>query len=362
LHQNLEGKYEYTLLLYVPKRAPFDLWQAESKAGVKLYVNRVFIMEANEDLLPRYLRFVRGVMDSADLPLNVSREILQQSPAMDAMRKGAVKRILSLLSDMAKKQPEDYQAFWNEFGQCIKEGVIDDFSNRERLAKLLRFSSTKHDAQSVSLADYIARMPEGQDTIYYITADSLAAAKHSPHLEVFTKKGVEVLLMHQPVDEWLTSQLHEFDGKKLQSVAKGELDLSAIGDADDAEATKEQDAAAQPIAEKMKAALGDRVKDVRVTHRLTESPACIVSDEFDMSANLERILKQAGQQAPEVKPILEINPEHQMIAALADVDDAQMAEWAGLLLDQAVLAEGALPSDPAGFVRQMNRMLLTLRG
>ncbi|MDX8391732.1 MAG: molecular chaperone HtpG [Mariprofundaceae bacterium] len=363
LHQRLEGKYEYTLLLYLPKKAPFDLWQAESKNAVKLYVRRVFIMEANEDLLPRYLRFVRGVMDSSDLPLNVSREILQNSPAMDAMKKGATKRILGILEDMAKNNAEDYTAFWAEFGNCLKEGIIEDAANREKLAALLRFSSTESDTQSVPLNDYIERMKEGQETIYFITGETLAAAQHSPHLEIFRKKGIEVLVLSDRVDEWLVTHLTEFDGKKLQSIAKGELDLSTIGSEEDKEAEKqaeeEAEKSAAPAVKKLKEALGERVKDVRTTNRLTESPACLVSDQFDISGNLERILKQAGQDVPEVKPILEINPEHALVKRLAKMRSAdKTADFADILFDQAVLAEGALPDDPAGFVRKINALLI----
>jgi len=375
LHQRLEGKYEYTLLLYLPKRAPFDLWQAEAKHGVKLYVRRVFIMEATEDLLPRYLRFVRGVMDTNDLPLNVSREILQQSPAMDAMKKGATKRILGLLEEMAKNTGEagsdadesddvvkntDYADFWAEFGNCLKEGIIEDAGNRESIAKLLRFSSTTTDEQSVSLSDYCERMLEGQDTIYYITAESLAAAKHSPHLEVFRKKGIEVILLHDRIDEWLTSHLNEFDGKKLKSIAKGELDLSGIGENAEEEKKEHEEKAraAEPAVKKISEALGDKVKEVRITDRLTESPACLVSDQFDMSSNMERILKQAGQNVPDMKPILEINPEHELVIRLAKMRSKEkIADYASILFDQAVLAEGALPEDPAGFVRKINALL-----
>jgi len=364
IHQRLEGKYEYTLMLYLPKRAPFDLWQAESKHGVKLYVRRVFIMEATDDLLPKYLRFMRGVMDTNDLPLNVSREILQHSPAMDAMKKGATKRILAMFEELAKKEGDEYNEFWTQFGNCMKEGIIEDFSNKERIAGLLRFAAAGSDAatddQTVSLADYISRMPEGQDKIYYITAESLAAAKHSPHLEIFRKKGVEVLLLHDRIDEWLVSHLHEFDGKSLQSISKGELDLSNIGDKDEAEeaAQAEQDKAAEPIAEKLATALESKVKQVRITHRLTESPACLISDDMDMSTNMERILKNAGQDMPDLKPVLEINPEHALVKRIAELDDdAVIATWAEILFDQAVLAEGALPKDPAGFVRRMNSLL-----
>jgi len=360
LHQKLEGKYEYSLLLYLPKKAPFDLWQAEAKHGVKLYVRRVFIMEANEELLPRYLRFVRGVMDTNDLPLNVSREILQKSPAMDAMKKGATKRVLGLLEELAKDKPEDYATFWSEFGNCIKEGVIEDSANSDKIASLLRFATTENDEQSVSLADYVSRMKEGQDTIYYITAESLAAATHSPHLEVFRKKGVEVVLLHDRIDEWLTSHLTEFDGKKLQSIAKGELDLSAIGEnaEEEKKAHEEKAKAAGPAVEKIKEALGDKVKEVRTTDRLTESPACLISDTFDMSSNLERILKQAGQDVPDMKPILEINPDHELIQRLSKMRSKEkINDFSSILFDQAVLAEGALPEDPAGFVRKINALL-----
>jgi molecular chaperone HtpG len=369
LHQKLEGKYEYSLLLYLPKRAPFDLWQAESKHGVKLYVRRVFIMEATEDLLPRYLRFVRGVMDTNDLPLNVSREILQQSPAMDAMKKGATKRVLSMLEDMAKNAGEadenddintDYADFWTEFGNCLKEGVIEDFSNRDRIAKLLRFSTTQSEEQTVTLEDYIGRMKEGQDTIYFITADSLAAAQHSPHLEVFNKKGIEVLLLSDRIDEWLTGHLNEFDGKKLLSISKGELDLSAIGENAEEEKKEQEEKAkaAEPAVEKIKNSLGEKVKEVRITDRLTESPACLVSDQFDMSSNMERILKQAGQNVPDAKPILEINPDHALIKRLAKMRSKEkISDFSSILFDQAVLAEGALPEDPAGFVRKVNALL-----
>lgn len=365
LHQKLEGKYEYTLLLYLPKNAPFDLWQLEASHGVKLYVRRVFIMEASEDLLPRYLRFVRGVMDTNDLPLNVSREILQKSPAMEAMKKGATKRVLGLLEDMAKvENDEKYATFWGAFGNCLKEGIIEDAANRERIAKLLRFSSTTSDKQVVSLMDYVNRMVKDQGVIYYITAESLATAKHSPHLEIFHKKGIEVLLLHDRIDEWLTSHLTEFDGKKLQSIAKGELNLSGIGANSQQSAEEEKKEheeavkSAEPAVKKLKELLGERVKDVRATDRLTESPACLVSDQFDISGNFERILKQAGQDVPDVKPILEINPEHDLVKRLVKMRSKEkLADFASILFDQAVLAEGALPDDPAGFVRKMNALL-----
>lgn len=369
LHQKLEGKYEYSLLLYLPKHAPFDLWQAEAKHGVKLYVRRVFIMEANEELLPRYLRFVRGVMDTNDLPLNVSREILQKSPAMEAMKKGATKRLLGMLEDMAKDNEEDYATFWGEFGNALKEGIIEDMANKEKIAGLLRFASTasestRADEQSVTLADYVSRMKEGQDTIYFITADSLAAAKGSPHLELFRKKGVEVLLMHDRIDEWVISHLPEFDGKKLQSIAKGEVDLSAIASdgktaEEEAKEAEEKAKAVEPAVEKIKEALGEKVKDVRTTNRLVDSPACLVADQFDLSGNMERILKQAGQNVPSMKPILEINPEHPMVERLVKARKKELIDdLSSILFDQALLAEGALPDDPAGFVRKVNALLI----
>ncbi len=362
MHQHLEGQYEYTLLFYIPKRAPFDLWHSDAKHGVKLYVKRVFIMEANEDLLPRYLRFIRGVMDSSDLPLNVSREILQHSPAMTAMKKGATKRVLSWLKDLSNKEEDTYAEFYKEFGNCLKEGVIEDAKNKEAIASLLRFSSTESDEQTVTLAQYIERMKEGQEDIYYITAETLAAAKNSPHLEIFRKKGIEVLLMHDRIDEWLVGHLDTFDGKALKSIAKGELDLSGIGGEEAEEAKKAHEEAvksAEPAIKKLKEALGEKVKDVRTTDRLTTSPACLVADEFDISGNMERILRQAGQDVPAVKPILEINPEHDLVKRLAKMRSKdKIADYAAILFDQAVLAEGALPEDPAGFVRKVNALLV----
>jgi molecular chaperone HtpG len=362
-HQKLEGKYEYTLLFYLPRNAPFDLWQSDARHGVKLYVRRVFIMEASEKLLPRYLRFLRGVIDSNDLSLNVSREILQHSPAMEAMKTGASKRALTWLEELAKDRPEDFATFWGEFGTCLKEGIVEDAANREKIAALLRFASTENEAQAVTLADYIARMKPGQDTIYYITAESLAAAQHSPHLEIFRKKGIEVLLLHDRIDEWLTAHLSEYGGKRLQSIAKGELDLSGIGEETEQEKQEKQEQqekqkSAGPAAEKLREALGERVKDVRITSRLTESPACLISDSFDISTNLERILREAGQNVPEMKPILEINPDHALIKRLAKMRSKEkIGDWAQILFDQAVLAEGALPEDPAGFVRRINALL-----
>ncbi|RMH51184.1 MAG: molecular chaperone HtpG [Zetaproteobacteria bacterium] len=358
LHQHLEGKYEYTLLFYIPEHAPFDLWHAEAKSRVKLYVQRVFIMEAGEELLPRWLRFVSGVIDSSDLPLNVSREILQQNPAMEAIKSGATRRMLGHLETLAEKDPERYARFWGEFGTCLKEGVVEDFANRERIAALLRFSTTESDEERVSLADYIGRMKEGQEEIYFITAETLDAARHSPHLEIFRKKGIEVLLLHDRIDEWLVQHLTEFDGKQLKSIAKGELDLSKIAGGETAAEQKEKEARTRALRDRIKQALGDRVKDVRISNRLTESPACLISDQFDISANLERILKRAGQKTPEVKPILEINPDHPLIVRLnLQLDQCDIESWARILMDQAILAEGALPEDPAGFVRRVNEML-----
>ncbi len=359
LHQHLEGKYEYTLLFYIPAEPPFDLWHADARHGVKLYVRRVFIMNADDKILPRWLRFLRGVMDSADLPLNVSREMLQESPAMQALKKGATSRVLSWLSRMAEKEPEKYARFWRAYGNCLKEGVIEDFAHREELAKLLRFASTSSDEQSVSLADYRARMKEGQKAIYYITAESLPAAKNSPHLEIFRKQGIEVLLLHDRIDEWLVGALAEFEGTPLKSVAKGEIDPSEIGagqEEPEAEKTPERDV--NTAIRRLKETLGERVKDVRTTNRLTESPACLVADALDISNNMERILRQLGHAAPEHKPILEINPGHPLIRKLAHARKPEkIRDLALVLFDQALLAEGALPEDPAGFVRRVNALL-----
>jgi len=364
-HNRVEGKQEYISLLYVPSHAPFDLYDREKRHGIKLYVRRVFIMDDAEQLMPQYLRFVRGVIDSADLPLNVSREILQSSRDIDAIKNGSVKKVLGLLEDLAENQPEQYTKFWNAFGKVLKEGPGEDYANKERIAALLRFASTHtdSDAQVVSLKDYIGRMKEGQEAIYTITADSFAAAQHSPHLEIFRKKGIEVLLLSDRVDEWLMSNLHEFDGKPLKSVAKGGLDLGALEDEAEKTAQKEAEDAMKPLVERIKATLGERVKDVRVTHRLTDSPACLVTGEGDMSANLERLLKAAGQAAPTVKPTLEINPSHALVTRLnSETDDARFADWANLLFEQALLAEGGQLDDPASFVRRLNGLLAMLPG
>ena len=362
-HNRVEGKQEYISLLYVPSHAPFDLWDREKRHGIKLYVRRVFIMDDAEQLMPQYLRFVRGVVDSADLPLNVSREILQSSRDLDAIRNGSVKKVLGLLEDLAENQPEKYVAFWKEFGKVLKEGPGEDFTNRERIAALLRFASTHTDtdAQVVSLKDYIGRMKEGQKEIFYITADSFAAARHSPHLEIFRKKGIEVLLLSDRVDEWLSSNLSEFDGKPLKSIAKGGLDLGDLEDEAEKTAQKEAEETLKPLVERIKTTLGERVKEVRVTHRLTDSPACLVTGEGDMSANLERLLKSAGQAAPTVKPTLEINPSHVLVTRLnSEADEARFADWANLLFEQALLAEGGQLDDPASFVRRLNGLLALL--
>jgi len=359
-HTRVEGKQEYISLLYLPTKAPFDLYDRERRHGIKLYVRRVFIMDDAEQLMPQYLRFVRGVIDSSDLPLNVSREILQHSKDIEAIKAGSVKKVLGLLEDMAENEPEKYAGFWKEFGRVLKEGPGEDFSNKEKIAGLLRFASTHLDneEQVVSLKQYIERMKDGQDKIYYITADSFAAAQHSPHLEIFRKKGIEVLLLSDHVDEWLLSSLTEFEGKKLQSVAKGDLDLGKLEDETEKEEKKKIEDESKPLIEKIKNALGDTVKEVRVTHRLTDSPACLVSGEHDLSGNLERLLKAAGQKTPASKPVLEINPQHPILQRLhAEADEARFGDWAHLLFDQALLAEGGQLEDPASFVRRMNSLL-----
>ncbi|KQT42106.1 MULTISPECIES: molecular chaperone HtpG [unclassified Methylophilus] len=360
-HSRVEGKQEYISLLYVPGKAPFDLYDRERRQGIKLYVKRVFIMEDAEKLMPQYLRFVRGVIDSADLPLNVSREILQDSRDVEAIKNGSVKKVLSLLEDLAENKPEDYSKFWSEFGRVLKEGPGEDFANKEKIAALLRFASTHADneVQNVSLKDYIGRMKPEQEAIYYITADTFAAAKNSPHLEIFRKKGIEVLLMSDKVDEWLLGSLTEFEGKKLQSIAKGDLDLGKLEDEADKEAQKQVEENAKDLVERIKTALGEAVKEVKVTHRLTDSPACLVAGEHDLSGNLARILKAAGQQAPESKPILEVNPAHRLVEKLkAETDDARFADYAHVLFDQALLAEGGQLEDPASFVKRMNSLIL----
>lgn len=364
-HARVEGRQEYTELLYIPKRAPFNLYEREQKGGVKLYVKRVFIMDDVNKLMPNYLRFVRGVIDSSDLPLNVSRELLQESKDLDAIRAGCVKKVLGLLADIATNRPEDYAEFWSTFGQVLKEGVGEDAANQTSIAKLLRFASTHNEdaVQNVSLADYVSRMKEGQETIYYITADTYAAAKNSPHMEIFAKKGVEVLLLSDRVDEWVVGTLFEFEGKKLASVAKGALDLGDMADEAEKQAQAELEANSQPLVEKMTTLLGDKVAAVRATSRLVESPACLVVGEMDMSQNLARMLAEAGavDQMPSTKPTLEINPDHMLVQRLAaETDEQQQSELASLLFDQALLAEGGKLADPASFVKRMNHLLLAL--
>lgn len=363
VHARVEGKQDYTQLLYIPSRAPFDLFDRERRHGIKLYVQRVFIMDDVEKLLPNYLRFVRGVIDSNNLPLNVSREILQESKDIDSIRAGVVKKVLGLIEDLSKHEVDDgkekYKTFYREFGQVLKEGVGEDFANRERIAKLLRLVTTNSDSDepTVSLETYLRRMKQGQEKIYYVTADSLKAAKNSPHLEVFRKKGIEVLLLADRVDEWLVSNLTEFEGKPLQSVAKGGLDLGDLEDeAEKKEREKETDAF-QELTEKMKVTLNEQVKDVRVTFRLTESPACLVADTNDMGGNLERLLKSAGQKIQHTKPILEINPHHPMVQRLNN-EVENFEDWSHILFDQALLAEGGQLEDPAAFVKRLNELLL----
>jgi molecular chaperone HtpG len=360
-HNRVEGTNEYTSLLYIPARAPFDLYDRDSRRGIKLYVKRVFIMEDADQLMPRYLRFVRGLIDSSDLPLNVSREILQGSKIIENIRTGSVKKVLGMLEKMAKNKPEKYQKLWVEFGKVLKEGPAEDFANREKIAKLLRFSTTQtgDEEQTVTLDDYISRMQKGQDKIYFIAADSHAAAKNSPHLEIFKKKGIEVLLLSDRVDEWLTSNLTEFDGKKLQSVAKGELDL----DKDDAseKELEEKVKSSEKLVKRIKKTLGDRVEDVRVTNRLTDSPACIVLNEHDMAMHMQRILKEAGHAMPSSKPILEINPDHPIVKKLGgEKSKKKFDDWSDILFDQAILAEGGQLEDPASFVTKLNKMLVSI--
>lgn len=365
-HNRVEGRSEYTQLLYIPAKAPFDLWDRNKRGGIKLYVKRVFIMDDAEQLMPTYLRFVKGVIDSADLPLNVSREILQESRDVKAIREGSTKRVIGMLEELAnadeQERKDKYTTFWTEFGQVLKEGVGEDHANKDRLAKLLRFASTHNDSaeQTVALADYVGRMKEGQEKIYYVTGESFTAAKNSPHLEIFRKKGVEVLLMTDRVDEWMLSFLTEFDGKELVSVAKGGLDLGKLEDEAEKKEHEETEAQYKDLVEKMKGALGDKAKDVRVTFRLTDSPACLVADEHELSGNLLRMLKAAGQNAPESKPILEINPNHPLVTRLKyeNEESGKFGDWSHLLFDQALLAEGGTLEDPAAFVRRMNEMLL----
>ncbi|HEX2493398.1 MAG TPA: molecular chaperone HtpG, partial [Steroidobacter sp.] len=359
-HGKIEGKKEYTALLYIPARAPFDLWHREAARGLKLYVRRVFIMDDAEQFLPLYLRFVKGVLDSADLPLNISREMLQQDPSIDAMRTGLARRVLDLLAKLSKDEPEKYAAFWKEFGSVLKEGPGEDHANRERIAKLLRFSSTHGDneEQSVSLEDYVGRMKPGQKEIYFVIADSFTAAKSSPHLEVLRRKGVEVLLLWDRVDEWLTDHLREFEGKPLRNVARGELDFSAVQSDEEKKAQEALSQTHAALAQRVKSSLGERVSDVRITARLAESPACLVLGEHDLGAQMRRILEAAGQKAPAPKPVLEINPSHPLLQRIeAAGESTAVDDLAMLLFEQATLADGAHLPDPAAFVQRLNRLL-----
>jgi molecular chaperone HtpG len=364
-HARVEGRQEFTELFYIPRRAPFDLWDRDARHGVKLYVRRVFVMDAAGELLPAYLRFVRGIVDSGDLPLNVSREILQQSSDVAQIRAASVKRVLGLLEDLAEHQQEKYATFWAEFGRVLKEGIVEDAANRERIARPIRFASTRADTaeQTVSLAEYVGRAKAGQDAIYYVTADSFSAAKSSPHLEVFRKNGVEVLLLAERIDEWVVSHLSEFEGKTLQSAAQGSLDVSKLGEAASAVADELKEDEYKDLLTRVQEVLKVRASRVRLTHRLTESPACLVADEHGMSRQLERILRESGQRVPSSKPILEINPDHPVVQRLKQESDAALfADWSHILFDQALLAEGGELEDPATFVKRLNTLTLALAG
>jgi len=362
-HNRVEGRSEYTQLLYIPARAPFDMWDRNQRSGIKLYVKRVFIMDDAEQLMPVYLRFVKGVIDSNDLPLNVSREILQESRDVKVIREGSTKRVIGMLEELATadepEKKEKYDGFWKEFGQVLKEGIGEDSTNKDRIAKLLRFASTHNDneTQNVALADYVSRMKDGQDKIFYVTADSWTAARNSPHLEIFRKKGLEVLLLTDRVDEWMLSFFSEFEGKQLVSVAKGDLNLGKLEDESEKKQKEETQAEYKELIDKMKKSLDEKAADVRVTFRLTDSPACLVSGEHELSGNLLRMLKAAGQKAPDSKPILEINPNHPLVQRLK-YEDAKFDDWSSILFDQAMLAEGGQLVDPAGFVKRLNDMLL----
>ncbi|GFD89791.1 chaperone protein HtpG [Tenacibaculum sp. KUL152] len=362
-HNKVEGKTEYTSLLYIPSKAPFDMWNRDQSHGLKLYVQRVFIMDDAEQFMPTYLRFVKGLLDSNDLPLNVSREILQDNKITQALRQGCTKRVLQMLEKMAKNDAEKYQSFWNEFGNVLKEGPAEDFSNREKIAGLLRFASTHgdSDAQTVSLADYIERMKEGQDKIYYVTADSLQAAKSSPHLEIFRKKGIEVLLMGERIDEWLMSHLTEFNEKQFVSIAKANLDLGDLEDEETKKAQEEAEKEVEGVLERAKAALGDKVIDVKFTHRLTDSPAVIVADDNGMTTQMMKLMQAAGQTVPDVKYHFELNPEHSLVKLLADTQDEELFnQWVGVLFDQAALSEQGSLKDPSTFVQNLNTLLMKL--
>ncbi|MBS0358329.1 MAG: molecular chaperone HtpG, partial [Proteobacteria bacterium] len=360
-HTKVEGKLEYTTLLYIPSHAPFDMWNREHRWGLRLYVKRVFIMDDAEKFLPSYLRFIKGVVDSNDLPLNVSREILQDNKIIEKIRSASIKKILGLLEEMAANDKEKYTKFWKQFGNVLKEGPIEDHENKEKIAKLLRFSSTHTDneEQNVSLDDYISRMKQGQDKIYYVTGDNFSAAKHSPHLEIFREKGIEVLILSDRVDEWLVSHLFDYQGKKLHSVAKGKLDLGELEPEANKEKQEEQEKVFASLTERVKSALGDKVEKVQISHRLTDSPACIVVGDYDMGIQMQRILQAAGQAVPANKPILELNPKHPIVMRLdKEPDEDLFKEWSSLLLDQAILADGGELEDPTQFVKRMNKMFL----
>jgi molecular chaperone HtpG len=362
-HNQVEGTQSYTTLLYIPKQAPFDLWDREHRHGIKLYVRRVFIMDDAENLMPQYLRFIRGLVDSDDLPLNVSREILQKNKFIDSIRAASVKKVLGLLENMARDEADKYAEFWGQFGRVMKEGPAEDFANRERIAKLLRFASTHSDTdeQNVSLEDYIGRMKPEQEKIYYVTADSFAAAKNSPHLEVFRKKGIEVLLLHDRVDEWMVSHLTEFDGKALASVAKGELDLGKLSDEDEQKSAQKAEAEFKDLVKRIQEALDEDVKEVRISHRLTDSPAVLVLEEHEMAMHLQEVMKQAGHALPATKPILEVNPDHPLVVRLKEEqDEAKFADWSHLLFEQALLSEGGHLEDPTVFVKRMNAILVEM--
>lgn len=356
-HNHVEGKHDYISLLYIPAHAPFDLWQQEAKHGLKLYVKRVFIMDDATQFLPRYLRFVKGIVDASDLPLNVSREILQDNKQVESIKSACTKRVISMLEKLSKQEPETYQKFWDAFGLVMKEGPVEDYANKDALSKLLRFATTtsSSEKQTVSLEEYVSRMKEGQEKIYYLTASSYNAAKHSPHLEIFNKKGLEVLLLSDKIDEWLVGYLSEFDGKKLQSISKGKVDLPEGEETD----IKEQEKTMEPLIKHIKEVLGDKVKEVQLTNRLTSSPCCVVADEQDMGLEMQRILQAAGQNAPVSKPVFEINPEHALIKRLHDIqDDNQFELWVVMLFEQALLAEGGQLDNPADFVGRVNQLLL----
>jgi molecular chaperone HtpG len=362
-HNRVEGKQEYTSLLYIPKHAPFDMWNRDKPRGLKLYVQRTFIMDEAEQFLPLYLRFVKGIVDSSDLPLNVSREILQQNAQVEAMRSALTKRVLDMLDKLAKGEPEKYDTFWKEFGQVLKEGAAEDFANKEKVAKLLRFSTThtNSDKQDQSLDDYVSRMKDGQEKIYYIAAENYNTAANSPHLEVFRKKGIEVVLMYDRIDEWLAGHLAEFDGKQLQDVGKGQLDLGKLEDESEKKAKEELAKQHESLLERAKKVLEGKVEDVRVTNRLTDSPACLVVGDFDMGAQMRRILESAGQKVPDSKPTLELNPEHPLVTKLEnESDEDRFADLIEILLDQAQLAEGGQLKDPASYVRKLNKLLLEI--